>query len=295
MLMVPMMILGMIASAVSGQDTAQAVNIRMMIPGILVYALMAAWFIGMGIGSIKARRWARSLILISSWLWLICGACGLVFVLLMIPNMFGQMDKSGEIPAQLLIVMKFVMIGFMAVFYIVIPGLLVLFYKGRDVKATCEYRDPHIRWTDKCPLPVLGLSMMCAIWAISIPSMLVYRGTIPFFGVVLSGFPGSIVILALALLLAYTTWGTYKLNIKAWWCALLVIVGWFLSTIITFSTASMQSYYEKMGLPEQQLEMMSQFKTLWGSTMILFIGLWAIIFTVYLLYIRKYFTDAKLG
>ena len=70
-LMVPLMIFGMIASAVACRDTAQAVNIKMMITGILFYALIAAWFIIMGIGSVKARRWARALILLSSWLWLI--------------------------------------------------------------------------------------------------------------------------------------------------------------------------------------------------------------------------------
>ena len=113
--------------------------------------------------------------------------------------------------------------------------------------------------------------------------------TIPFFGVVLSGIPGAIVISAMALLLAYTAWGTYKLDIKAWWCALLVIVGWSLSTIITFSTVSMQTFYEKSGLTEQQLETLSQLRLLWEPANSLFLGLWAIVVVVYLLCIRKYF------
>ncbi len=289
-LMLPMMILGTIASAVTSQDTAQAINIKMMIPGILFYALIAAWFIIMGIGSVKARRWARAIILVSSWLWLICGVYGLVFVLLMLPNMFDQMGESGEIPRAAFVIIKFVMIGFMAVFYVIIPGLLVLFYKGRDVKATCEYRDPQIRWTDKCPLPVLGVSMVSVFWAVSMLSMMVaYGGTIPIFGVILSGIPGAIVLLALALLLAYTARGTYRLDIKAWWCALLTIVGWSISMIITFSTVDMQTYYIMIGLTPQQLDAMSQVETLWGPTMSLFLGLWAIVAVVYLFYIRKYF------
>jgi hypothetical protein len=170
-LMVPLMVLGMIASAVAGKDTGAAVSYKMMIPGILFYLLLAVWFIWMGIGSVKALRWARALILISSWLWLICGVCGFVFVLVMIPNMYDQMSLQDDIPAEMVVVMQYMMIAFMAVIYVIIPGIFVLFYKGKHVKATCEYRDPKIRWTDKCPLPVLGVSFVCAIWAVSMLSM----------------------------------------------------------------------------------------------------------------------------
>lgn len=288
-LMVPLMIFGMIALAVAGEDAAEGVGLRMMIPGILFYTLLAVWFIWVGIGSVKARRWARALILISSWVWLICGACGFVFILLLFPNMYDQMGESGQVPMEAVIVMKCVMMAFMAVLYVVIPGLLVLFYSGKHVKATCEYRDPQVRWTDKCPLPVLGVSLVCAFWAVSMLYTGAYKWTIPFFGVVLSGIPGAIVILVLALLLAYIAWGVYKLDMKAWWCALIVLVCWFFSTIITFSRVSIESFYDKMDLPEQTLEMMKQYSTLLGSTMSWFLSFWIIIILAYLTYIRKYF------
>ncbi|MHC4159886.1 MAG: hypothetical protein ACYSSO_12490, partial [Planctomycetota bacterium] len=244
----------------------------------------------------KARRWARALILVSSWVWLICGACGFVFALLFLPNMYDQMGESGQVPMETVIVVKWVMMAFTAVFYVVIPGLLVLFYRGKHVKATCEYRDPQVRWTDKCPLPVLGVSLVCASWAVSLPCMGVYKWIIPFFGVVLSGIPGAIVILLLTLLLAYTAWGVYKLDMKAWWCALLLFVCWFFSTIITFSCVSIQSFCDKMDLPKQALEMTKQHSTLWGPTTSLFMGFWVIIILVYLIYIRKYFIgDSREG
>lgn len=291
---VPMMIFGMIASKVSGQDGGQAVNIKMMIPSVLVYLALGAWLIVMGIGSIKARRWARSLILVVSWFWLICGVCGLIFMLQIIPKMFGQMPEGSEVGARFQIVMKVVMFGFMTFFYIVIPGVFVLCYKGRDVKATCEYRNRQPCWTDKCPLPVLSFSVMCTIWAVSMLSMIFCGGVIPFFGVILSGVSGSIVTLVLASLLGYAAWGMYKLDIRAWWCGLLVTVCWFISVLITFSSTNIGVYYEKMGFPAEQVETMSQqFGALWGSTMSVFMGLWVIAIVVYLMYIRKYFTDAR--
>jgi MFS family permease len=294
-LMVPLMILGMIVSTATSEDAAEGVNLRMMIPGALFYVLVAVWFICIGIGSVKARRWARALILVSSWVWLVSGACGFVFILLFLPNMFDQMPENVEIPAAVVTVMKCVTLGFMSLFYVIIPGALVMFYKSRDVKATCEYRDTKIRWTDKCPLPVLGVSLICAFWMVSMLLMGAYGWAVPFFGVILSGISGAIVALVMASLLGYVAWGTYKLDMKAWWCALVVNVGWFLSSFITFSRVDMLTFYEQMGFPEQQLEIMKQYSMPWGYMSFIF-GIWVIVILAYLLYIRKYFTgDSQQG
>jgi hypothetical protein len=284
-LIVPLIIVGMIAAH---KNAAEGVNFKAIIPGTLFYVLLAVWFIWMGIGSVMARRWARAIILISSWLWLIGGVLGFIFILRIIPNMYDKMSESGQISEAMVTGMKIGMITFMAIFYVIIPGLLVLFYSGRNVKATCEYRDPKIRWTDKCPSPVLAISLMTAVWAISMLSMGIYNWTLPFFGVILSGTAGEILILVLILLFAYAAWGLYKLNIKAWWCLLLVIIGWSVSTIITFSRVNMQDYYDKMGFSAQQLEYVKQFNM---SNMIWFCSLWAAAVIAYLLYIRKYFVS----
>ncbi len=291
-LIVPFIILGMVVSAAAGKGAAEGFSLRMMIPGVLFYVALAVWFIWMGIGSVKARRWARALILISSWLWLIGGVCGFISILVILPNMFDKMGASGEMPKDAVIIMKYVMAALWAVIYVVIPGVLVLFYSGKDVKATCEYRDPQERWTDKCPLPVLVVSFVSAAWAVSILSMGIYKWTIPFFGSFVSGMTGAIVILVLTLLLAYTAWGAYKLDIKAWWCALLVHIGWSFSAIITFSTVGMDKFYERMDFPREQLDMMKQYGTLWESSMSLILGFWAIIILAYLIYVRRYFIDA---
>lgn len=292
-LLVPLMILGTIVSTVAAQDGAEAMNFKMMIPGVLVYLLAAIWFITMGIGSIMTRRWARALILISSWLWLITGALGFIFISFFMPDIYGEMVQSGQMPPAVAVIAKFVMIAVMTVVYLIIPGSLVLFYRSRHVKATCEYRDPNIRWTDKCPLPVLAVSLLCAGWAVSMLWMGAFNWAIPFFGDVLSGISGAVLVLILVLLLAYTSWGTFKLDMKAWWCALLVIVGWFLSATITFSSGDMLTYYEKMGLPAQQMEMMKQYDFFSGPAMGLMMAFWVIAIILYLMYIRKYFVAAS--
>jgi len=287
-LMVPFMIFGMIASTVLDNSAAAPMRPTMMIPALLLYVLLAVWFICMGIGSIKARRWARALILVSSCLWLISGIGGLIFMLLLMPDIYGQMGESGQMPPVVARIMKYVMAGFMTVFYGIIPAVLVLFYGSKNVKATCEFRDSRVRWTDKCPLPVLALSLIFGFWAVSMLFTLFYGWAIPFFGFILTGLSGAGVVLLAILLFGYVAWGTYRLSIKAWWCAVLVIIAWALSTAITFSRVSILDFYEKMNFPEQQLDIMKRF-SISQDYMVLFLGLWAVAFLGYLLYTRRYF------
>ena len=287
-LMIPFMIFAIVISLLADSASAPPTNPMMMLPSILIYALLAAWFITMGVGSLKARRWARALILTTSWLWLVCGICGLTFFLLFMPGMYDNMAETGDMPRGAILVMKCVMAVFMTIFYVLIPGVLVLFYRSRHVKATCQSRDPQPRWTDKCPLPVLALSMMFTLWTVSLLTMGAYGWTFPFFGTILTGISGAAVILVLIPCLACLAWGTYKLSIKAWWCAALLTIAWAVSMVVTFSRISIWDFYDKMNMPEQQLESMRQFMP-HDSTMILGSALTFAAFLAYLLYTKKFF------
>ncbi len=116
----------------------------------------------------------------------------------------------------------------------------------------------------------------------------IYGWTIPFFGFILSGMRGAAVGLGVMLLSGYIAWGTYRLNIKALWGAVLFIIGWAVSTSVTFSRVSMLDFYEKMDFPEQQLEIIRQCGIPQASTMVLFSVLW-VAGLGYLLYTRRYF------
>ena len=65
--------------------------------------------------------------------------------------------------------------------------ICTFFYNSRHVKATCERRDPATRWTDACPLPVLGF---CLWLLLGVPMLLIMplagHGVMPFFGIFLS-------------------------------------------------------------------------------------------------------------
>ena len=289
-LIAPLLIILVIASAfIESSSTTAHMNPKMMIPAALVYPLLAVWCICMGIGSIKARRWARALVLVTSCIWLVGGIGGIIYVLLFMPDMYEKMGENEQMPAGAAFIVKYAVMGFMAVFYVIIPAVFVLFYGNKNVKATCEFRDTKVRWTDKCPLPVLALSLMFGFWAVSVLFMGFYGWAVPFFGFILSGVGGAALGLVVMLMSGYIAWGTYRLSIKAWWCAVLLIVGWAVSTGITFSRVGILDYYEKMNFPEQQLDAIRQYSILQGNSMLFFCGLWLVGFLGYLLYTRRYF------
>ena len=288
-LMVPLMILGAIAATAIGDPSASSMDASAVVSGCLLYAAIAVWFVCMGIGSIMARRWARALVLVASWIWLVGGVAALLGMLLLMPDMYAPMAETGQIPQLVASIMQYVLIAFMAVIGIVIPAGLVMFYRRRSVKETCESINPRACWTDRCPLPVLAVSLVFAFWAVAMPLMGAYSWALPFFGRLLSGMAGAGVALASMVLAAYVAWGAYRLSTTAWWCAVLLTVAGALSACITFRRIDMLEFYEAMNLPDQQMELIKQYSMPEGSVMAVWSGLFAAAFLAYLLYTRRYF------
>jgi hypothetical protein len=284
-LLLPLMILGSLLD----KNASSGTSLSMLIPGMLVYAFLAGWFITMGVGSILARRWARALSLIFSWLWLVCGIGGLLFLLVFMPGMLAKMSQGGQMPPSAVAIVKLVMFGTLAVIYVILPGMFVFFYRSRHVKATCDARDARTRWTDRCPLPVLALSLMFGFWAGSMSFMGFYNWAIPFFGCILSGPAGAAVAVVLVLVTGYLSWGTWHLSLTAWWCAVLSMILWTVSTILTFARVDFMQLYEKMNFPAQQIELMKQSGMPHNPAMIWFFSAWFAGFLAYLFYTKRFF------
>src|SRR5688572_13058498 len=63
--------------------TAGGADVKLMIPSLLMYPVLAVAFIWLGIGSMTRRRWARALSLVLAWSWLAMGvvAIGVLVVI----------------------------------------------------------------------------------------------------------------------------------------------------------------------------------------------------------------------
>jgi hypothetical protein len=288
-LMVPFMMFGMLTTVVLEESSTPSTDARMIAPSMLFYILLAVWLIVMGIGSAMARRWARALVLVTSWLWFITGIVASAVMWWMLPDMYDEAIKSNQMPQEVVNVVKFVTFGFSAIIYLFIPGALICFYGSKHVKATCEEWDTCIRWTDKCPLPVLAVSLLAGFGVVCMLFMGFYDWAIPFFGIMLSGMNGAAVALVVMLLLGYVAWGTYRLSTRAWWCAMMLIIAWGVSVSMTFSRTHVMELYEMMKLPIEQLELMSSYALQKTSTLLQLSALWAVVAVAYLIYTKRYF------
>lgn len=286
-LMVPLMVLSIAVNPAAG-----GASIGQMIPAVSVYAVLAVLLVTLGIGSVRARRWARALTLVLAWMWLVIGAISLISMLFFMPTMTDMMAAQPQQPSPMMMNAIFtVMIVMMVAIYILLPAVFIVFYQRSDVKETCERMDPVVRWTDRVPLPVLSLSIVLAMGATSIFWAAGYGFVVPFFGILLKGVTGAILVVGISALFAYLARATYKLKITAWWTTLVVFVLFFISTIISFSIISLIDLYREMGFPEDQLDMMERTGTL-DMNLPLMMSINLVVIVGYLIWVRKYFDTA---
>ncbi|MFA5192753.1 MAG: hypothetical protein WC740_18750 [Verrucomicrobiia bacterium] len=290
-LFVPLMFVG---QAFTAKQTGGDVNYRMIIPAVMIYGSMAVAFIWLGIGSALCRRWARALLLVLSWCWLIVGIMSMVIVAFMWPQILAAAVPEGQkLPEIGRWVFAVTMVGTISVIYVVLPGALVLFYRSRHVKATCDARDPVRRWTDACPLPVLAVSLMLAFGALSMLSMpLAYNSVMPFFGKLISGAPATMLCLVITSLMAWTAWAIYRLEPAAWWVTVVLFALMMVSAALTFARIDLIEMYRLMGFPPDQMARMEKLSFVRDRSAMWWMSLSGVPFFGYLIWVKRYFRRA---
>ena len=124
-------------SAAPAAGRALAVN-------AVVYGLLGAALITLGVGSIGARRWARAIVLVLAWCWLLTGIMTTLLLVFVLPGAFAASGMPGSTMTCGLVFV----FAFDAVLLIALPLVLVLFYRRDDVRRTVEWRNPKPAWTD---------------------------------------------------------------------------------------------------------------------------------------------------
>ena len=293
--MTGLLLLLMLVGQVAARSThAPMAPISALLPALFIYGILAVALIWLGIGSTMARRWARALLLIFSWSWLVMGVFAVLGVVVFLPIVLENVRAAAPagqpaMPAAAIGVIMVITCLMLGVFFIVVPAVWIFFYKSRHVKATCEARDPVTRWTDACPLPVLGL---CVWLMFSAPMMLVMpimgHGVMPFFGTFLTGLPGTVFCLAIAALWAWCAWLLYKLDARGWWLILFAMVLFTVSAVMTYTRHDMIEIYQLMGYPQEQIDQIQKTGLLTGNRMA-----WIMLFSMlpflgYILFVKQY-------
>jgi hypothetical protein len=291
-LLVPLMLVGQMMSAQIGNGQ---VNFSLILPAVLMYGALAITLIWLGIGSIMARRWARALLLIFSWSWLITGVLAIGMMAFILPKTLANLPSTATAghpapPAAVMGVVLVVMFLTNGVIFVVLPALWTFFYRSRHVKATCEARNPALCWTDACPLPVLAL---CLWLVFSVPMMAASssmgHGVIPFFGMFLTGLPATLSYLVLAILWGYAAWLLYRLDRCGWWLILIAMCAFALSSVLTYSRHGVLEMYRLMDFPPAQIDQIQKSGLLTGNFFMWLSALFLLPFLGYLFFIRRYF------
>ena len=170
-MMVAVSLVGLMPRAPQGPS----LNMQTMVPAMVFYLALAVVMTWLGIGLVRARRWAWTLTVVVSWMWLIFGLIGFVFFLFGVgPMMLSSVAQQGTVPREVILAMVIVSGVFAACIYIVLPGVFLVVCHHESVRATCQRRDPKIRWTDRCPMPVLAVSILLAASVALVSSVLAY-------------------------------------------------------------------------------------------------------------------------
>jgi uncharacterized membrane protein len=296
-LMVPLMLLG---AAFSRKVAGGGMPAGTYVNTICSYTFAAALLVTLGIGSIRARRWAWALNLILSWVWLIIGVVATVAMTVFMPRIFAasfqqtaaRTPNAPPMPAGVLSVILTVMIVFFSIFFVILPLAFLLFYRRKDVEETCKRRDPVERWTDRCPLPVLVVSLLFGCGAVYYLLLAVTTPFLPFFGRYLTGLAATAALIVVAGIDGFLANALYRLRLSGWWIALVAIALRMISAVLTFSHADLLQAYAKMGWSETQLQQMSNNPVLRSSTIMLWwTAAFMILFIGYLLWIKRYFRE----
>jgi len=288
LLMAGVMVIGQMMLA---RSTGTPASLQMIIPGMLLYAGLAVAFVWLGIGSIQCRRWARALVLVFAGVWLCMGLLMVPMMAWLMPKILASAPAGGQaLPPGAMIVMVVIQIVFMGVFFILLPGGLVLFYRSPHVKGTCEARDPVRRWTDACPVPVLAVVCLMG-WGAIVMFCLPITGMamLPFFGMLLTGIPGAIGMLGMAGVLFWIGRNWYRLNIIGWWALITVTVVFAISNVLTFARVDIIEVYKKLGYPQAQIDLIQQQGWMTSDFMIWSSLLWVFPMLGYLLWVRRFF------
>jgi len=279
------------------------------------YALLAALFISVGIGSARARNWARITMIAVSALWLAFGILGMIISAVIMPLVLRQqaaiVQQRHPDAAPLSFgggVLVFV-IAIQATLMIVLPLIFLLFYVSRNVKATCQgsgvIASPALNIATPAalaqrpartpPVPLIVLSVWYGLAALSVVGVFWLPIAIVF-GVVIRGAAARLVILALAAAASFCAWSVYHRQIEGWWAAAAFSLFSLVSGLVTAVRLDLASFlaevHQKMEMPEPSINVFKLFPGLMTFIMITGVIL-AVVQLGLLLYAKRYFQQKQ--
>jgi hypothetical protein len=214
---------------------------------IMGYYLIAIVCIPLGYGHVRLRRWAQPLTLALLWSWTVVG------VPLSIAFLFALLSAK-----PLSLVGALIVVGAVGLAYPLIPGLLIRFYRGRDVRMTFANTETASSWIERLPVPILVLAILFAFYVIVLHALILFNGLFPLFGYWVTELPGIALVDVASLCLVGLIWGTLTRQKWAWWGSVLYFTSMTASWILTLATSTWSDILTALDFPSSEMERLSR-------------------------------------
>jgi hypothetical protein len=219
---------------------------------VTLYLLISALLITLGIGSVRGRRWAWALTLVTSAFTVAFGLIGAPFIVWMVSRLLSAVPSLSEEASGGVVLAPLIFILFLM---ILVPVAFLLFYARRDVRATVERLDPEPGWTDRQPLPVIAAAALFAAAAAGwLPAL--WTPVIPVPGAMLTGNTARALVLAGVLACLAIAWGLSRGTRGAWIAALLFSIGGTALWLWTLRDLDLPALQRALGGSEEELALL---------------------------------------
>ena len=235
------------------------------IVGLIFYAGLGAIFLVIGIGSLRFKNWARIAAQVVSGCWLVTGLISLVFIVVLLPKVLQQQART--LPPNQLRIM-YTMMGILIFgLGILLPAILLAFNSLPSVRTTFLFRNTEQAASPgqatraaHTPMSVVLLGAWECLGVLSVLSMRVIPATV-LFGFVVRGPAAILVVSAFSFISGIAAWLIFRGDSLGWWVSLGKTIFFGASWVLTLLTRDLMDIYGRMGVSEDQLQLLGAANT----------------------------------
>jgi hypothetical protein len=284
---VGMMVLALSSQGILKTPMAGRGGLALVFP-ILFYSAAALLFLFAGAGTLARCGWARILMLVVSWFWLVLGILGGITVLVTVPLILGQAARGGQVGSREITTLVWIFGVATILFSVVLPGSFLVFYTRRSVKAAFEKREAEEDSRQKLPLLVAIFAIWSGFCALGRLCSIPY-GLFVLFGFFITGAPAIILSLISSGLYGFLAWRIVRLERKVWWAAFLFHLLLGISAVITFFRIPMNKFFAALGASQIVDPAQRQVMLVVQSYLPCFTLIWQVLLLGFILYVKRYF------
>ena len=116
---------------------------------------------------------------------------------------------------------------------------------------------------------------------------------VPCFGILLTGLPGTLVMLVMGWTSLWIARSWYRRKVAGWWALVAVMIVFAISNVLTLARVDLVEVYQKLGYPQAQIDLIQQQGWLTSGFMMWSSLIWLGPMLGYLLWAKRFFRETS--